>query len=154
MESDLEDELSVGVAEYLKEWGLSQFTITNFEENQISFKLLDCIQATELKELIPNFKERILLNQLQNIIHTTESDKTLSVDSDFSAPSTTASTSSNEVADHEREISSSYHEISRWIGGVGQRREIQFAAGASERVDSHGCDSDDWCTCGVDRLET
>ncbi|XP_073959359.1 uncharacterized protein [Choristoneura fumiferana] len=105
MESDLEDELSVGVAEYLKEWGLSQFTITNFEENQISFKLLDCIQATELKELIPNFKERILLNQLQNIIHTTESDKTLSVDSDFSAPSTTASTSSNEVADHEREIS-------------------------------------------------
>ncbi|KAI8437740.1 hypothetical protein MSG28_011974 [Choristoneura fumiferana] len=76
MESDLEDELSVGVAEYLKEWGLSQFTITNFEENPISFKLLDCIQATELKELIPNFKERILLNQLQNIIHTTESDKT------------------------------------------------------------------------------
>lgn len=44
-----------------------------FHSNQISLNLLDSIQETELKELIPSLKERILfkrgLNKLQNIIH-------------------------------------------------------------------------------------
>lgn len=44
-----------------------------FLVNQISFKLLDDIQETELKELIPSLKEKILfkrgLTKLQNIIH-------------------------------------------------------------------------------------
>ncbi|KAL4710879.1 hypothetical protein ACJJTC_002509 [Scirpophaga incertulas] len=51
MDSDLEKEVNVGVAEYLKEWCLSQqSTVAHFEENQISFPLLDHIQETELKD--------------------------------------------------------------------------------------------------------
>ncbi|KAL4720177.1 hypothetical protein ACJJTC_009768 [Scirpophaga incertulas] len=79
MDSDLEDEVNVEVAEYLKEWGLSQSTIAHFEENQISFPLLDHIQETELDELIPSLKERLFkrgLNKLQNIIHMLETSVT------------------------------------------------------------------------------
>lgn len=46
--------------------------ISCFLVNQISFNLLDDIQETELKELIPSLKERIIfkrgLNKLKNII--------------------------------------------------------------------------------------
>lgn len=44
-----------------------------FLENNISFQLLSDIQELELKELIPNLKEKILfkrgLNKLQKVIH-------------------------------------------------------------------------------------
>ncbi|XP_048000032.1 uncharacterized protein LOC125237110 isoform X2 [Leguminivora glycinivorella] len=107
---DSDEDLTVSCAMYLAEWGLSETTISNFEENKISVKLLDCIEEAELKELIPSLKERILykrgMKKLQTIIHETcsddtvsinSSDDTVSINSDFSAPSPTNSTTSTSI---------------------------------------------------------
>ncbi|XP_047984445.1 uncharacterized protein LOC125224968 [Leguminivora glycinivorella] len=100
--SEEEDNRIIGL-NYLNEWGLSPTTIQRFADNDIGFTLMEEIQDAELKELVPNLKERILfkkgLQKIRGIIHETASEDTASISDELVSPSSPSSTISSGISE-------------------------------------------------------